>query len=151
MNTLRGSRPSTDEYFLRMASLVALRSTCARRQVGCVLVDSNNHVLATGYNGVCRGAAHCIDKPCAGANAPSGTSLHLCEAIHAEQNALMQCRDINAIHTVYCTASPCVLCMRLLVGTSALKIVFAEEYPHPESKIMATSRSITWKHLPLSK
>lgn len=148
MNTQNGSRPSTDEYFLQMADLVAKRGTCARRQVGCVLVDRNNHVLATGYNGVCRGAIHCIDHPCAGAHAPSGQSLHLCEAIHAEENALIQCRSVDDIHTVYSTASPCVLCMRKIVGTGAQRIVFRQAYPHHESEDMAIDRQMSWIHLP---
>lgn len=148
VNTRLGSRPSTDVYFLQMAELVAKRGTCFRRQVGCVLVDHYNHVLATGYNGVCRGSVHCTDHPCPGAHAPSGQALHLCQAIHAEENALIQCRDINAIHTVYTTASPCVLCMRRLVGTGVKRIVFSEEYPHFESARMAKDRHIEWIHLP---
>lgn len=148
MSTQHGSRPSTDEYFLQMAALVAQRGTCARRQVGCVLVDRNNHVLSTGYNGVCRGAIHCVDHPCAGAHAPSGQALHLCEAIHAEENALIQCRDIDSIWTVYSTASPCVLCMRKLVGTGVQRIVFSQEYPHHESEDLALDRNIEWVHLP---
>ena len=175
MNTRNGSRPSTDEYFLQMAELVARRGTCARRQVGCVLVDEWNHVMATGYNGVCRGAPHCSDKvevpnpnlrspptvehwesatvlvlkhPCPGATAQSGQALHLCQAIHAEENALIQCRSVNDIYSVYTTASPCVLCMRKLVGTGVKRIVFREEYPHYESQRMAEDRGIHWIHLP---
>lgn len=113
-----------------MAAHVATRGTCARRKVGCVLVNSRNHVLATGYNGVPRGRAHCIDHPCPGANLPSGTGLDVCEAIHAEANALLQCRDVFDIDTVYCTASPCVSCTKLLLNTSATYIIFSEPYPH---------------------
>ena len=72
-----------------MAELVAERSTCRRRKVGCVLVDSNNHVVATGYNGVPTHFPHCLDEPCEGATAPSGESLEKCLAVHAEQNALL--------------------------------------------------------------
>ena len=56
-------RLEIDEYFLNMAKLAALRSTCKRRQVGCILVDSNNHVAATGYNGVPKGFKHCSRLP----------------------------------------------------------------------------------------
>ena len=83
-------RLAVDDYFLKMAELAALRSTCARRQVGCVLVDSNNHVAATGYNGVPKGFVHCLDVPCIGADAQSGTRLDECYAVHAEMNALLQ-------------------------------------------------------------
>lgn len=128
-------RPSADEYFLAMAELVAMRSTCARRSVGCVLVNSRQHVLATGRNGVATGVPHCRDGIlCAGATAPSGSSLELCEAIHAEANALLQCRDVWEIDTVYCTASPCIHCVKLLMNTGAMRIVFGQTYPHDRSQ-----------------
>lgn len=140
------TRPDTDSYFVDMARLVARRATCARRAVGCVLVDVNNHVLATGYNGVARTRPHCIDSPCKGAHQPSGTALHACEAIHAEANALIQCHDVDRIHTCYCTASPCVQCLRLLLNTSCGRIVFAEQYPHSESRDMWISAGREWVH-----
>ena len=52
-------RPPRDTYFMKMAALVAERSTCLRRSVGCVLVNGRHHVLATGYNGVASGLPHC--------------------------------------------------------------------------------------------
>jgi dCMP deaminase len=142
---LRGSRPSRDAYFAELTRVVAQRATCARRAVGCVLINAEGHILATGYNGVCRGTEHCIDKPCPGAHQPSGQGLHLCEAIHAEQNALLQCRNINEIHTAFVTASPCISCMRLLVNTGVCRIVFLEEYPHDESRRLAQMLNISWE------
>lgn len=146
VRTLRGSRLSRDDYFIQMAQLVAQRATCARRAVGCVLINAQGHVIATGYNGVCKGAAHCIDSPCPGALQPSGQGLHLCEAIHAEQNALIQCRNITEIHTAYVTASPCIQCVRLLANTGVKRIMFAEEYPHAESQRVALHAGIEWVH-----
>lgn len=81
---------------------------------------------------------------CPGAASPSGTNLQGCQAIHAEQNALLQCRNINEIHTAYVTASPCITCMRLIANTSIKRIVFAEEYPHVESRDLASARGIVW-------
>lgn len=123
-------RPTKDEYFLSIARLVSTRGTCKRRQVGCVLVNKRGHVLATGYNGVAMGQPHCLDKPCAGADCISGTGLELCEAIHAEQNALLQCRDVWEIETIYCTIAPCVTCVKLLLNTGCERIVFADDYAH---------------------
>lgn len=141
-------RPSTDEYFLLMAQLVSTRSTCARRRVGCVLVNDYNHVIATGYNGVAAGVPHCIDTPCPGAGLPSGVGLHLCQAIHAEQNAIMQCRDITTIAKAYVTASPCIHCTRLLLGTSCREVVFLEEYPHSDSKALWVGLGRNWVYKP---
>lgn len=127
-------RPGTDQYFLLMAYLVSIRGTCQRRRVGCVLTDQYNKVIATGYNGVAAGLPHCLDHACPGAHLPSGTGLDKCEALHAEENALIQCTRPQDIYTVYCTASPCNTCVRKLKNTSAQRIVFSELYPHPESE-----------------
>lgn len=131
-------RPDYDTYFSAMAQLAATRSTCVRRAVGCVLVDSRKHVLSTGYNGVAAGLPHCnkedmfsdvgFPNACSGAFAPSGQDLHKCEAIHAEQNALLQCRDVYQIDTAYVTTSPCIHCMKLLMNTSCQHIVAGEIY-----------------------
>lgn len=127
-------RESRDTYFSKIALLVATRATCLRRKVGCVLVSSRGHVLATGYNGVPRGFPHCTDSPCGGHLAGSGGALDLCLATHAEQNALLQCRDIEAIDTCYTTTSPCIHCIKLLLNTGCRRIVFIEEYPHNKSQ-----------------
>jgi len=117
------------DYFLTMAKLVSLRGTCARRQVGCILVDKDRHILATGYNGVPKGVRHCIDVPCPGLkHAGDPTKLDECEAIHAEQNAILQCKDVREIFYCFVTVSPCTSCVKLLQNTNCKSIIFSEEY-----------------------
>ena len=125
-------RPSKAKTFLEMAGILAQRGTCARRQVGCILVNKFGHIIGSGYNGVASGFDHCIDSPCAGAahTSGSGTSLYLCEAIHAEQNALLQCKNVQEIETCYVTISPCIQCTKLLMQTSCRAIVFSESSSH---------------------
>jgi dCMP deaminase len=138
------SRLTKVEYFLKMAHLVSLRATCKRRAVGCVIVNLKGHVLATGYNGVASGRKHCIDSPCKGAACESGKGLELCEAIHAEMNALLQCQDVQKIHTVYCTTSPCMHCLKLFLNTSCEVIVFSKEYIHSDSKRLWEESGRIW-------
>lgn len=152
-------RPSRDEWALKLALLTTQRATCCRRQVGCVLLNSRGHVLATGYNGVAAGLPHCNDidaayhlsgghpNACPGWNAPSGVNLDACQAIHAEQNALLQCRDIYQVHTAYVTASPCVTCCKLLLNTSCERIVFVEEYPHSAAKELWEGAGRLWEQI----
>lgn len=129
-------RESADHYFLRLARVTSSRGTCPRRQVGCILVDSHRRVLATGYNGVPRGLPHCShgSQDCGGAACISGTGLDECIATHAEANALLQCSDVERIHTCYSTTSPCIQCVKLLLNTSCTRILFIDEYPHPKAK-----------------
>lgn len=127
-------RPPADFYFLRMAKLVSERGTCIRRKVGCIFVNKKNHIIATGYNGNPSGFKHCIDLPCKGANSKQGEDLDKCEAIHAEQNALLQCKDVYDIDRVYSTLEPCVHCIKLLLNTSANQIIYGEKYVHTEAR-----------------
>lgn len=139
-------RPDNDEYFLMIAKLVSTRGTCVRRKVGCVLVDEHNHILATGYNGVPAGFSHCDGGfPCSGAHAPSGTNLDECLAVHAEQNALLQCRDMHAIKTCYITNSPCITCTKLLLNTSCRRIVFTTPYADSKGAPLWTADGRVWE------
>ncbi len=127
-------RPIRDETWLNVVAEVARRSTCLRRAVGCVLLNARGHVLSTGYNGRAAGLPHCNEvTACVGATAQSGTQLDACEAVHAEQNALLQCSDVYMIETCYVTVSPCLTCTKLLLNTACQRIVFQEAYAHDKT------------------
>jgi dCMP deaminase len=154
-------RPDWDTYFMNIAIAVASRSTCLRRSVGAVLVDEGNHIIGTGYNGVAKGKPHCnyisaetvvggehYPFSCEGAYDKSGEGLDSCDAIHAEQNALLHCNNINTISKIYCTTSPCVSCTKLLLATSCKEIIFKERYPHWEtSQLLWDGSGRTYKQL----
>ena len=126
------SRPDWDTYFLRMAHLASSRATCIRRKVGCVLVDSQNHVVSMGYNGVPTKFYHCMeDIPCMGATAPSGTSLDECLAVHAEVNAFLHLTSQDEL-TAYLTVCPCMSCAKMICNSKVKRVVAAEWYAHPE-------------------
>lgn len=145
------SRISRDELGLELAAVWAKRATCARRKVGCVLVDADGHELSTGYNGPASGQAHCTETPCPGVAFKSGEGLDSCEAIHAEQNAIAFCPDPRRVHTCYTTVSPCVSCLKLLLNTSCRRLVFAEEYPHSSAKELWLRAGREWLYMPSAK
>ena len=126
------SQKNKDEYFLQIANTVATRATCPRRKVGCVLVDSKQHIVATGYNGVPSGFTHCTDVPGEGAEYPSGTGLDICEAIHAEVNAFLKLRSDDEL-TAYVTIMPCFPCAKMMANSNITRLVAAEEYVHNQS------------------
>lgn len=130
------TRIGQNDYFLNITKEVAKRSTCLRRSVGCVLVDFNNHILATGYNGVPRNMDHCINDPCDGAQYDKGLHLEKCLAVHAEQNALIQCCDAENVYAVYCSVTPCMTCMKMLMNTKA-EVIYADEiYNHSSALLL---------------
>jgi len=128
----RIARPDIDEYFLKIASVVAERSTCRRHHVGAVAVR-DKHILATGYNGAASGLKDCLELGCLrdDMNVPSGTRHEVCRAIHAEQNVIIQA-TLHGVSlegaTVYVTHTPCILCAKMLVNAKIKRFVTFGEY-----------------------
>tara|TARA_Y100000310_G_scaffold250238_1_gene256426 strand:- start:316 stop:756 length:441 start_codon:yes stop_codon:yes gene_type:complete len=133
-------RLSKDEYFLKIAEVVSERGTCIRRQVGCVLVNSNDHIVATGYNGVPKNFPHCIDQPCEGSKYPSGEGLDKCEAIHAELNAFLQLRSDDDSLTMYTTTTPCTACAKVICNSYVKRIVSTSQYSQNTLSMFALAR-----------
>jgi dCMP deaminase len=119
------TRPPFPQYFLGIAGAVSARGECVRSRVGAVLVVGDR-VVATGYNGVARGAPSCLDGVCPRAlnGVPGNTPYDedgpgRCVATHAEQNALddADARGVDlAGARVYVTKEPCERCARLLLA-----------------------------------
>ncbi|MCX5657280.1 MAG: cytidine/deoxycytidylate deaminase family protein [Candidatus Omnitrophica bacterium] len=126
-------RPSWDAYFTGIAKLVAMRSTCLRRQVGAVIVKER-HILTTGYNGTPKDITHCEDVGCLRdrLKIPSGERHELCRGLHAEQNALLQAAlyGISLKEAVlYCTNQPCIICAKMIINAGIKEIVILDGYP----------------------
>ncbi len=125
-------RPSIDEYFLKIASVVGERSTCLRHHVGAVAVR-DKHILSTGYNGAAAGIRDCLELGCLRNenNIPSGTRHEICRAIHAEQNVIIQA-SLHGISlegaTIYCTHTPCILCAKMLTNARIKRFVSFGKY-----------------------
>jgi dCMP deaminase len=126
------TRPDFDEYILKIASVVAERSTCRRHHMGAVAVR-DKHILTTGYNGAPAGQKDCLELGCIRdeMHIASGEKQETCRAIHAEQNVIIQA----ALHgislegsTIYCTHTPCVLCAKMLVNARIKRFVSFSKY-----------------------
>jgi len=125
-------RVDWDTYFLKIAAVVAERSTCLRHHMGAIAVK-DKHILTTGYNGAAAGLKDCLELGCLRneQGIPSGERQEICRAIHAEQNVIIQA----ALHgvslegcTIYCTHTPCVLCAKMLVNARIKRFVSFGRY-----------------------
>jgi dCMP deaminase len=112
-------RPPLYEVYMRMAEELAKRSTCARLQVGTVITDSRlENVVAIGYNGNVRGFPNRCDSSEAGK----------CGCIHSEMNALVKSPGHLRDKVAFVTASPCVMCAKLMVQASVSHVFYRERY-----------------------
>lgn len=126
------TRPSWDEYFMKLANDVATRTTCLRRGVGCVIVK-DNRILATGYNGVPSGLRHCCETGCLREKlgVPSGQRHEICRGLHAEQNAIIQAAKygINIQGSkIYVNTQPCIVCAKMIINAGIEEIIYQNPY-----------------------
>ncbi|MFA6448018.1 MAG: cytidine/deoxycytidylate deaminase family protein [bacterium] len=140
-------RPSWNEYFMKITHDVAERSTCIRRRVGAIIVI-NKRILATGYNGVPSGIAHCAERGCLRneLGIPSGERQEICRGLHAEQNAIIQASQygFSISHSViYSTTQPCITCAKMIINAGISRVVYEGDYPDKLSLEMLDEAGIT--------
>lgn len=136
------SRPSKDQYYLGIAEAVAKRSTCIRRQYGAVIVN-NDVIVSTGYNGAPRTATNCCDIGACWReehNIPHGERYEMCQAIHAEMNAIINANRADMIGaTLYLVgleagkqieAKPCLLCDKLIRNAQIRRVITCSNESH---------------------
>lgn len=113
-------RIERDEVNIQVAHAMALRSTCLRKKVGCV-ITLEGRIIVTGYNGSASGVPHCEE-----CNGP-GCDI----AVHAEAGAIsFAARKGIALEgsTLYVTMSPCKKCADLILNAGIKKVIYDEEY-----------------------
>jgi len=136
---------------MRIACLVAERSTCLRRSVGAVAVR-DRRILASGYNGAPSNLAHCLEVGCLREklNVPSGQRHEICRGLHAEQNIIIQA----AVHgvsirgaTIYCTTQPCLICSKMLINCGVATVYYRESYPDELAEGMLKEAGVLYEQL----
>ncbi len=113
-------RINWDQYFMSIAILASVRSSCNRLKVGCVL-EKNKRVISMGYNGFLPNANH---------NSII-VNNHEQATVHAEQNAISDAanRGISVNKSIaYITHYPCVNCFKILVASGIEVIKYLNDY-----------------------
>jgi dCMP deaminase len=117
--------PSWEEYFMQMCNIVKLRSRDPKKQVGSILVSSDNRIISTGYNGLKKGSNDNIDWN-------NREIVHLL-VLHAEVNCLLYSESKFENTTLYSTLSPCNHCIKLIASSGVKKIIFQDKYKDYDS------------------
>ncbi len=127
---IEDTRPTWDQYFAKIVEDTSRRSTCIRRQFGAIVVNPKHEIVSTGFNGVVRGAPHCMDIGCIKdeMQIESGMGHGICPAVHAEMNALIQAGRQSEGCTLYVNGFPCKICARLIANSGIRCVVISGDY-----------------------
>lgn len=118
-------RSSWQEYFMGIAESIAQRGTCDRAFVGAVIVNNDNRIVSTGYNGSISRDDHCIDTE------HKMRDNHCIRTIHAEQNALYYCAKEGIKVkgcSIYVTHFPCLNCTKAIIQSGIKHIYYKSDY-----------------------
>ena len=131
-----------DRRYLEMARIWGRNSYCRRRKVGALLVK-DKMIISDGYNGTPSGFEnicedeHQVTKP---------------YVLHAEANAITKVAKSNNSSegsTLYCTASPCLECAKLIIQSGIRRVVYGEMYRIDDGIRLLQRAGIELKYIPL--
>ena len=123
---------SWDEYFMGVALLAAERSKDPNTQVGACIVDDQNRILSTGYNGFPRGCSDDI-FPWNRNEADGETKYPF--VVHAELNAILNTRGKSLVGSrVYVGLFPCHECAKAIIQAGIKEVVYlSDKYKNTSS------------------
>ncbi|KAH8259205.1 hypothetical protein KR026_000724, partial [Drosophila bipectinata] len=120
-----------DDYFMATSLLSAQRSKDPVTQVGACIVDSQNRIVAIGYNGFPR---NCSDdefpwtkakKDLKDYNSLEDKKMYV---VHAEANAILNSNGARLTGTrLYTTLFPCNECAKLIIQSGISDILYLSD------------------------
>lgn len=125
-----------DEFFMGVAILTSKRSKDPRCKVGSCLVDTENKIIATGYNGFPRGCKSDIFPLTSRAEASSFLESKHPYMCHSEMNCILNSNgSLNKRElTLYTTNYPCHECAKIIIQAGITTVVYLyNERPDSDS------------------
>ncbi len=131
---------SWDEYFMAVAKLTALRSKDPSTQVGACIVNEDNIILATGYNGA---PSNWDDDifPWGRDGGYHDNKYPL--VVHAEANAIMHCVGQGQSlknSRIYVALFPCNQCAQLIVQSGIKEVIYLSDKYKDTDGVIASKR-----------
>ena len=130
---------SWDEYFMSVAILAAMRSKDPSTQVGCCIVDNNNIILSTGYNGMPMG---CSDDEYPWDR--EGEETKYPYVVHAELNAILNAggKSLKGAR-LFVDLFPCNECAKAIIQSGISEVIYLRDKYATAANMIASRRMLT--------
>ena len=115
-----------DEYFMKIAETVALKSKDPSSKMGCCVVDQNKRVVSLGYNGMIQGADE-------SKMTLSERPMKYYFAIHSEMNAILFAKQDLHGCTIYNRVATCENCLKYCLQAGITRFVYNDLRVHSHS------------------
>ena len=125
MSEKREGYISWDEYFMGVALLASKRSKDPNTQVGACIVDEQNRILSTGYNGFPQG---CSDDVFPWGREGKEEETKYPFVVHAELNAILNNRGKSlADSKIYVALFPCHECAKAIIQAGITEVIYLSD------------------------
>ena len=140
MSDKRREYISWDDYFMGVALLAAQRSKDPNTQVGACIVDSQNRILSTGYNGFPLG---CSDDDFPWSREGEETETKYPYVVHAELNAILNAngRDLRGSR-IYVALFPCNECAKAIIQSGVKEVLYLSDKYADSMSTLASKRML---------
>ena len=140
MVTKRQDYISWDEYFMGVALLASKRSKDPNTQVGACIVDKNNVILTTGYNGFPKG---CSDDEFPWDREGENVKTKYPYVVHAELNAILNYRGGSLEGAkLYVTLFPCNECAKAIIQAGIRELIYDDDKYADTVSVLASKRML---------
>lgn len=140
---------SWDEYFMGVSLLAAQRSKDPNTQVGACIIDDQNRILSTGYNGFPQG---CSDDNFPWNRDESRGETKYQFVVHAELNAVLNARGKNlAGSKLYVSLFPCHECAKAIIQAGVSEVVYLSDKYNGTPSDVASKRMLNAAGVKLTK
>ncbi len=129
-----------NEYFMGVALLAARRSKDPSTQVGACIVDDNNIILSTGYNGFPYG---CSDDVFPWGRQGEMNDTKYPYVVHAELNAILnaQGRSLRGAR-IYVALFPCNECAKAIIQSGIREVIYLSDKYATTDSTLASKRML---------
>ena len=140
MSDKRTDYISWDEYFMGVALLAAERSKDPNTRVGACIVDDQNRILSTGYNGFPQG---CSDDEFPWNRDEENGETKYKFVVHAELNAILNTRGKSlAGSRLYVGLFPCHECAKAIIQTGIREVIYLSDKYSGTDSTLASRRML---------
>ena len=136
---MRDDYLSWDEYFMSVALLCGLRSKDPNTQVGACIVDDNNHIVGTGYNGLPRG---CSDLEFPWKRDGDFLETKYPYVVHAEQNAILNSSKTLRDTRIYVSLFPCHECAKYIIQAGIIEMIYMHNKYEDSDSVRASQKML---------
>jgi dCMP deaminase len=128
-----------DEYFMSVAILSGLRSKDPSTQVGACIVNDQNHIVGTGYNGMPKGT---VDSDAMWQKDGDYFETKYPYVVHAEQNAILNTSASIRGARIYVSLFPCHECAKYIIQSGIDEVVYMEDKYAETDSVKASKKML---------